>query len=104
MRGIGGKGRQGVGKGVDKRRGFEERVMMRIPSACSLRSLSAGSAEEHQGRGQALNLIVTLKLLTSSTSPSRVRALFYLKGMVRIKSSLKQSYTSVKEFSGSPCL
>lgn len=42
--------------------------MMRIPSACSLRSLSAGSAEEHQGRKQALNLIVTLKLLTSSKS------------------------------------
>lgn len=69
--------------------------MMRIPSAGSLRSLSAGSAEEHQGREQALNLVVTLKLLTSSTSPSRARTLFYLKGLVRIKASLKQSHTRV---------
>lgn len=76
--------------------------MMRIPSACSL-SLSAGSAEDHQGREQALNLIVTsLKLLTCSTSPPRARTLFYLKGLVRIKVSLKQSHTRGKEFGGSP--
>lgn len=70
--------------------------MMRIPSACSLRSLSMGSAEEHQGREQALNLIVTFKPLTSSTSPSRGRTLFYLKGLVRIKASLNRSHTRVK--------
>lgn len=66
---------------------------MRIPSACSL---CAGSAEEHRGREQALNLAVTLKLLTSSSSPSRARTPFYLKGLVRIKASLKRSHTRVK--------
>lgn len=74
--------------------------MMRIPSACSLRRLPARSAMEHQGREQALNLRVTLKLLTSSTSPSKVRTLFYLKGPVRlvrvIRASLKQSHSRVK--------
>lgn len=46
-------------------------VMMRIPSACSLRSLSVRSVEEYQGKEQTLDLIVTLKLLSSSTSPSK---------------------------------
>lgn len=42
---------------------------------CSLRSLSEGSTEEHQGTEEALNLTVTLKVLTSSPSPSRERTL-----------------------------
>lgn len=59
--------RSSGGEGVKVRKGgvlSRYRVMMRIPSACSLRSWSVRSAEEHQGRKQALNLIVTLKLLT----------------------------------------
>lgn len=79
----------------------ETGVMMRIPSACSLRrdcqQRLPGSAEEHQGREQALNLRLTLKLLTSSTSPSRARTRFYLKGLVKIKASLKQSHTGRME-------
>lgn len=66
---------------------------MRIPSACVL---SARSAEEHQAREQALNLTVTLKLLTSSSSPSRPRGMCYLKGLLRIKASLTQSHAEVK--------
>lgn len=47
---------------------------MRIPSACSLRSLSEGSVMEHQERDQALNRTVTSKLLTRSSSPLRAKA------------------------------
>jgi len=64
---------------------------MRIPSAYGV---SARSAEEHQGREQALNLTATLKLLTSTSSPSR--AVFYLNGLVRIKESLNQSHSGVR--------
>lgn len=39
------------------------RVMMRIPCACSLRGLSVGSVLEYEESEQALNLTVTLKVL-----------------------------------------
>lgn len=47
---------------------------MRIPSACSLRSLSEGSVIEHQEGDQALNLSVTSELLTRNSSPLRAKA------------------------------
>lgn len=46
-------------------------------------SLSAGSAEEHQGREQALNLAVTLELLASSRSPSGLSALLRIRVSVK---------------------
>lgn len=49
-------------------------MVMRIPSARAS-GLSARSAEERQGREQALNLAVTLELLASSRSPSGLSAL-----------------------------
>lgn len=45
-----------------------------------VRSPSAGSAEERQGRERALNLAVTLKLITSGTSPSRAALCFICSG------------------------
>lgn len=46
-------------------------------------SLCAGSAEEHQGREQALNLAVTLELLASSRSPSGLSALLRIRVSVK---------------------
>lgn len=48
-----------------RREGFlrGNRVMMRIPCACSLRGLSVGSVVEYEESEQALNLTVTLKVL-----------------------------------------
>ena len=97
------KGRRGGWEGVDKKRGgvFRNRADDEDP-ICSLRGLSVGSAEEYQGGEQALNLIVTLRLFTSSTSPSRVRTQFYLKGLVRIKRPLQMSNTRGNTCCGSP--
>lgn len=53
------------GDGRARREGFfrGNRVMMRIPCACSLRGLSVGSVVEYEESEQALNLTVTLKVL-----------------------------------------
>lgn len=57
--------RSEFGDGGACREGFlrGNRLMMRIPCACSLRGLSVGSVVEYEESEQALNLTVTLKVL-----------------------------------------
>lgn len=85
------------GDGGARREGFfrGNRVMMRIPCACSLRGLSVGSVVEYEESEQALNLTVTLKVLKQQS----FKKCWVSSGLVLI--TRKQRDTRVKLEQGS---